>query len=178
MKRHLGYYLGNFLMVGALSGLIIIYYPVFSVYINPPKISAQAPIVSGVDPWNESEYMEKLQQGIADARGSVNPGEKGEIYLFAHSSEAPWEMTRINTAFLRLGELQMGDKVTITKDGKNFTYLVYDKKELWPTETSYLKDLDKNYGANSSNLDQTLILQTCTPIGTALKRLLVFAKPV
>ena len=78
-------------------------------------------------------------------------------------------MTRFNTVFLRLGELNMGDIISIYKDGKEYTYAVSDKKEVWPNEVSYLVNAED---------EDILILQTCTPIGTDLKRLLIFAKPV
>jgi LPXTG-site transpeptidase (sortase) family protein len=42
------------------------------------------------------------------------------------------------------------------------------KKTVWPNEVKYLKE----------DQGDILILQTCTPIGTALQRLLVFAKPI
>ena len=159
------------------------YYPLIKLYVEPtplpaessineyflsvPKIGAYAPIILNVDPWNENDYLPVLPKGIAQARGSSVPGQKGSIFLFAHSSDFPWRMTRYNTAFLRLGELQIGDQVVITKGGKTFKYTVKDKKEVWPTDIQYLKNPQG---------DQ-LILQTCTPIGTSLKRLLVFAEP-
>lgn len=89
----------------------------------------------------------------------------GTIYLFAHSSELPWRMTRQNTAFFKLDQLKSGDVIKLIKDGVEYIYFVKEKKTVWPNEVKYLKDLKK---------DQ-LILQTCTPIGTSLQRLLVFA---
>lgn len=135
------------------------------VYVTIPKINAQAPIIENVDPWNESEYNQALKKGVAQAKGTVKPGEKGTIFLFAHSSGLPWELTRYNTIFLRLNELQANDTITITKNEKEYTYKVTDKKEVWPNEVNYLMQTEK---------DQ-LILQTCTPVGTSLKRLLIFA---
>ncbi len=137
-------------------------------YITIPKIYAQAPVVTEVNPWNRENYTKALKKGVALAKGFSKPGEEGVIYLFAHSSLPPWEITRNNVAFLRLNELQKGDEIIITKDGKKFTYKVIDQKELWPNQVSLLENIKGNI----------LILQTCTPIGTDLKRLLVFAKPV
>lgn len=138
-------------------------------YIDIPKISAQAPIIAGVNPWNESEYEKALQKGVAQAKGTSLPGQPGTIYLFAHSSLPPWEITRTNTAFLRLGELVPGDKIIIERQGVKYDYTVTGEKVVWPNNVSYLtQDLQINQ----------LILQTCTPIGTSLQRLLVFAKPI
>lgn len=175
--------LGDFLMIGSAAALLFIYLPIINLYLNPPKIkaivssgfyitipkiSAQAPVIENVNPWNESDYLPALQKGVADARGSVSPGQNGLIYLFAHSSDVPWRITRYNVAFFKLGELRMGDKILLTKDGQNYNYTVFKTLEVWPNDIQYLKEQSK---------DQELILQTCTPIGTSLKRLLVFAKP-
>lgn len=164
--------MGDFLILFSLILLIWIYFPILQLYLLPPatdlhessyyisirKINARSPIIENVDPWNEKEYKEALKKGVAQARGFDN-------FLFAHSSLPPWEMTRTNTPFLRLGELKNGDQIIIHKDGKDTVYTVFDKIEVWPNQVGNLVDKD----------DQ-LILQTCTPIGTDLKRLLVFAR--
>lgn len=176
-------YLGNFFIVLSVVALLVIYYPVIQLYLSPPKIktqlpkagyfltipkiSAQAPIIENVDPWNPPEYLAALKQGVASAKGfSHSPG-SGFIYLFAHSTGPPWEITRYNTIFLRLPELQINDQITLTKDGHDFAYQVRAKKEVWPTDTDFLQNTTKN----------ELVIQTCIPIGTSLKRLLVFADP-
>ncbi len=183
MKHSISYYLGNTLIVLSVLGFAFIFYPLIRLYLFPPhispiaskhglfitipKISAQAPVITGVDPFDARQYMAALKKGIAQAKGTSLPGEKGTIYLFAHSSGPPWELTRYNTIFLRIGELKRGDKVILTRNGKNYTYLVRDKKTIWPSNLSYLKNTARTQ----------LILQTCTPIGTDFQRLLVFADP-
>lgn len=164
--------------------LVYIYYPLLFVYVAPPqipptpkkgifieipKIQAQAPIIENVNPWQESEYQEKLQKGVAHALGSSPVGSNsGTIYLFAHSSDLPWRMTRLNTAFFKLEQLKKGDTIKLTKNGKEQIFIVRDKKTVWPNDVKYLKDFKKTQ----------LILQTCTPVGTALQRLLIFAEPL
>lgn len=177
---------GNILIIAAISILAFTYYPYIKLYlpspssgslmpgnteefsINIPKINAQAPIIPDVDPWSQDTYGKALQKGVAQARGTVLPGEKGTSFLFAHSSEVPWRMTRQNTAFLRLSELESGDEIVIKRGGNEYKYTVESKQEVWPNETQYLQPSPKNQ----------LILQTCTPVGTSLKRLLVFAQPL
>lgn len=124
--------------------------------------------MEGVNPFNEEEYRKALEKGVAQAKGTALPGEKGTIFLFAHSSDFPWRITRYNVAFFRLPELQKGDKINIFRNGKEYKYKVTDKKTVWPSEVNYLLDTKKTQ----------LILQTCFPIGTSLQRLLVFAKPI
>ena len=161
----------NILIVASLILFAYIYYP-FAIafvptpnfqpptlgdYIYIPKINAMAPIIKNVDPWDKQKYEIALKKGVAQAKDNPN-------YYFAHSSLDPWEMTRVNSAFLRLNQLNSGDEIIIYQNGEK-KYQVVDKKEVWPNEIAYLK-----------KESELLILQTCTPVGTSLKRLLVFAK--
>ncbi len=139
-----------------------------SFFISIPKINVISTILPNIDASNEKEYREVLKKGIAHAKGTALPGEKGIVYLFAHSSGPPWELTRYNTIFFRLGELSTNDEIVIEKDGKKYLYKVTDKKVVWPQDTTYL--------LQKSDKDQ-LVLQTCYPIGTDLQRLLVIAIP-
>ncbi len=181
-EKPLSYHVGNFLIVGAILLLGFIYYPLISAYLNPPKlqaleqkegffitipkISAQAPVIENVDPWNQDAYQKALENGVAHAKGTKLPGENGTMFIFAHSSGSPWRLTRYNTVFLRLGELNSGDEILINKDKKIYKYIVKNKKVVSPNQVEYLKNTQE---------DQ-LILQTCTPIGTAFQRLLIFAE--
>lgn len=180
-RNNIFYYLGNFFIILSFIGFAYTFFPLINIYFFPPqiksvlpskgtfitipKIHAQAPISENVDPWNEKEYMDTLKKSIAHAKGTSLPGQPGTIFLFAHSSGPPWELTRFNTVFLRLGELQNGDSIIIERNGVTYRYIVRDKKEVWPNEVNYLLDTKRTQ----------LILQTCTPIGTSIKRLLVFA---
>lgn len=174
---------GGLLIFFSLAVLFFTYYPLFNLYtqlpptipvlkdgyyLSVPKITAAAPITVAVNPQNPRDYLPVLEKGIAQAQGTALPGERGTIFLFAHSSDVPWKITRYNTPFLRLGELQPGDKISINHGSQKYEYSVREKKEVWPNEIQYLKNTGKNQ----------LILQTCTPIGTSFKRLLVFADPV
>lgn len=133
-----------------------------------PSLSIQAPVIEAVDPFNRVAYILALQNGVAQAKGTALPGETGTQYLFAHSSDAPWRISRYNTAFFRLNRIKSGDEIQIDYQGNRYAYRVNEIKTVWPREVKYLKDTTKNQ----------LILQTCTPIGTDLKRLLVFAEPI
>ncbi len=170
-------------MAFSLFLIIFIYYPIIVFYlfpnqqnINPsntafyieiPKINIKTPIIPGVDPFNEKKYRQALEKGVAQAKGTALPGEKGTIFLFAHSSDLPWRITRYNIAFVRLPELKKGDLIIIVRNGKKYKYKVNDEKTVWPDQVNYLLNTKKTQ----------LILQTCVPIGTSFQRLLVFAGP-
>lgn len=171
-------------MAFSLLLLVFIYYPIISLYLFPkkidskvltkpfyieiPRINVASQIISNVDPFSETEYRKSLEKGIAHAKNTPLPGDSGMSFLFAHSSDTPWRITRYNIAFFRLPELKKGDSINITRNGKMYKYKVSDKKTVWPTEVNYLLHNKKNQ----------LILQTCVPIGTSLKRLLIFADPI
>lgn len=179
--------IGNALIGMSVVGVLITFYPVIREEVNYrttdvyqvkpiseafniriPSIKVNLPVIENVNPWEKGEYLAALQRGVAHARGTSTPVGEGSMYLFAHSSDVPWRMTRYNTAFFRLGRVKLGDEIVITYAGKDYRYRVNDKKIVWPGEVEYLTRQDKNQ----------LILQTCTPIGTALQRLLVFAEPM
>lgn len=139
--------------------------PEGSASITIPKISASAPLIDNVDPWNETEYRKALKNGVAIAKGFSKPGTPGTTFIFAHSSDSPLNISSYNTVFFRLFELKSGDSIEINYEGQAIRYKVSHSVEVWPSE---VEALTKTSG------DQ-LILQTCAPVGTALKRLLVFA---
>src|SRR3989344_9696785 len=155
-KKPIRIYLGNFLILFGFLILFYIYYPLINLYLNPPKIevnlpkvgyfltipkiSAQAPIIENVNPFLQSEYRPALEKGIAKARLETAESTNSGMFLFAHSSDSPLRITRYNTIFLKLNELNSGDEIVITKNGKEIKYLIFDKKEVWPTDIKYLKN--------------------------------------
>lgn len=136
----------------------------FSVVI--PKIGANARIVSNVDTSNEREYSEALKHGVAQAQGTAFPGEGGHIFLFAHSTDYWWNVSSYNAVFYLLGKLIKGDDINIFYKGERLVYRVVDSKIVDPSEVEYItRKTNKEF----------LTLQTCWPLGTTFKRLLVFA---
>jgi LPXTG-site transpeptidase (sortase) family protein len=138
----------------------------FSIMI--PKIGAKAQIIANVDAGNKSEYEEALKEGVAHAKGTFFPGLGKTIFLFAHSTNSPFNVSRYNAIFYLLDKESVGDKIIIYFADKRYVYEVTETKIVGPNDTSYL-----SFESDS----ETLILQTCYPPGTSWNRLLVFAKP-
>jgi LPXTG-site transpeptidase (sortase) family protein len=127
--------------------------------------------VANVSASNSTEYLKVLQSNvIAQASSSSLPGsgDGKSTYLFAHSSGLGLSMVRNNAVFYLLGELNTNDVVFINYQGKIYTYQVYKQEVVDASAVQYL-----NYSEPDK---EVLILQTCWPIGTDWKRLLVMAK--
>lgn len=131
------------------------------------KINANAKVVAQVDPGNEKEYVKALGVGVAEAKGSTKPGENGNLFIFSHSADAPWNIIRFNAIFYLLRELNAGDRVILFFQGRRYDYIVFDKNVVSPQDISFLKNrYDK----------PVLTLQTCDPPGTLLNRMVVRAR--
>ena len=114
----------------------------FSIII--PKINAVAPIVDNVDPSNSIQYLKALKEGVAHADGTAYPGEIGNMYLFAHSTDAFYNVGKYNAVFFLIGHLVPGDEIDVYYRGKLTKYVVYDKKIVDPEDTEFLGTLISN----------------------------------
>lgn len=172
--------LGNFLILASLAGFVYLLSPLIRIYFFPviatppqngpyltiPKIHALAPIILNVDSQDPKNYLSALKRGVAHAQGTALPGTPGNVFLFAHSSDYPWNIGRYNTVFFRLNELEAGDEIRINTDNQRYVYQVVEKKIVSPYQSEDL-----------SSQEDRLVIQTCYPPGTAWRRLLIFAKP-
>lgn len=186
MSHSWGKRLGNGLILAGFCGLLLTFYPLLreevgyrlgttqeimveSGYtIEIPSLRLRAAVIEGVDPYNSLEYREALGRGVAQAKNTSLPGEAGTQYLFAHSSDNPWNLARANTAFYRLPRISLGEILVIGYENRDYRYRVVETVTVWPGEIEYLEEMTED----------RLILQTCVPIGTDLKRFLVIAEPI
>jgi sortase A len=139
----------------------------FSIVI--PKIGASAKIFPNVDPSDENAFLPVLKKGVAHAQGSVFPGGRGNIFLFAHSTDNFWDAAQYNAVFYLLKDLKEGDLIVVFYQGKRHDYYVTKNTTVDPSDTSFI-----DHAATGT---EQLILQTCWPPGTTLERLLVTARP-
>lgn len=141
--------------------------PLFSIIV--PKIGANSKVVSDVDPNDSEIYQVALTKGVAHAKGTAYPGEVGNSFYFAHSSDNFYNANRYNAVFYLLNKLENGD----------FFYLVYKnwvyKYEV--IETSVVKPDSIQY-MQSNTEEKTATLMTCWPAGTTISRLVVVGKLV
>ena len=132
-----------------------------------PKIGANAKIIPNVDPYNSNIYQVALTKGVAKAKGTVNPDEIGNMFLFSHSSANILEAGRYNSVFYLLSKLKKDDQIYVYYKNVRYKYKVSEIKIVDAKDVSYL---------NPKSDAKTLTLMTCWPAGTTYKRLLVIAK--
>ncbi|MFH1855213.1 MAG: sortase [bacterium] len=137
-------------------------YPDNSIFI--PKIGVKAPI--GWDTENDN-IMDALEENVIHLKDTDKPGGKGNIFLTGHSSNYWWKTGDYNTVFALLPELEEKDEIIITYNGKFYYYRVTSKEELKKDEVADHLESDK----------PKLTIMTCVPVGTNLKRLLIYAEP-
>ena len=143
--------------------------------IQIPSLSINAPIVEpslGLEAvkngdWEslEGQIQDALTSGVVHFPGTAEPGQTGNTFLTGHSSNVFWQQSAYNTIFALLPKINVGDEILITYNQTAYRYTVTEKKEVSPKDVSVLKQGD----------EKTLSLVTCTPVGTALRRLVVTA---
>ena len=138
-----------------------------------PAIDVDIDVEPNVDPGNPSEYEPILETRVAHARGTGFPDKDGginkSIYIFAHSTNGSWNITRYNAQFYALKDLEYSDEIIVWYWGEEHRYKIISSEIVEPNDTSYLEpQLDR----------ELLILQTCWPPGTTEKRYVVVAEPI
>lgn len=135
--------------------------------ISIPKINVNAPVVYEKS-IIEEDVQRALQGGVVHYGTTAKPGEKGNTVIFGHSSNDWWEPGDYKFVFVLLDKLAPGDKITVNYESRRYTYEVTGSKVVEPTDVGVLNPTS----------EPTLTLITCTPPGTAWKRLVVTAKQI
>ncbi|HEX8389942.1 MAG TPA: sortase [Candidatus Saccharimonadales bacterium] len=137
-----------------------------------PKINVDAPVVYDVPSLAENVIQDKLRGGVVHypipGANSI-PGQAGNTVLLGHSSNDVFDSGAYKFVFVQLDKLNTGDNFYLHYNGTRYTYSVTQKKIINPNQVSELViDGDKPLAT----------LVTCTPPGTALKRLVVIAEQI
>lgn len=130
-----------------------------------PAIQVEAPIVMS-DSSDENVLQEKLKQGVAHYPDTAVPGEKGNVFIFGHSSYYWWDWSKYSDVFANLEQIKNGDEILAYYNNELYIYEVKETKIVSPTDLSVL---DQGSGYD-------LTLMTCTPLGTTLNRFIVVAE--
>lgn len=131
-----------------------------------PKISVSVPIVFNTSPDYDSQ-MAAMEKGVAYfgiPGANSKPGQVGNTVISGHSSNDFIDAGNYKFVFALLERMKKGDIFYIHYKGTRYTYTVSNTKVVSPTNVQSLI-------YPTSKPEVTLI--TCTPLGTALNRLLV-----
>ncbi len=135
--------------------------------ITIPKINVHAPVIYQASTV-EAQFQKALENGVVHYGSTAMPGQVGNTVIFGHSSNDWWEPGNYKFVFVLLDKLVAGDRFTIDYQSKRYTYEVTGSKVVEPNNLSVL----------APSVQPTVTLITCTPPGTAWKRLVVTAKQV
>ncbi|MEO5499617.1 MAG: sortase [Candidatus Saccharimonadales bacterium] len=163
---------------GSISPQNIVLDPTTNLKVGPepkliiPKINVDAPVVYDVPSLEENLIQSKLQNGVVHypiPGANSMPGQAGNTVILGHSSNDVFDNGNYKFVFVQLDKLVKGDTFYLNYQGTRYTYSVTEKKVIDPTEVGQLV----------INTDKPLAtLVTCTPPGTALKRLVVIAEQI
>ena len=136
-----------------------------------PKINVDVPV--SYDIGNDyASQMKAMQSGLAQFAipgADSHPGQIGNTVLAGHSSNDLLDKGDYKFIFAQLDKLQVGDSIYANYHSVRYTYTVTGKTVVEPTDVNKLV---------YPTTKPILTLLTCTPLGTALHRLLVTAEQV
>lgn len=136
-----------------------------------PKINVDVPVLYDVGTDNTSQ-LAAMEKGVAHfpiPGANSHPGEVGNTAIAGHSSNDLFDQGDYKFIFAQLEKLAPGDSIYANYQGKRYTYVITKMEVVKPNEVGKLVyPTDK----------PVLTLITCTPLGTALNRLLVTAEQV
>lgn len=134
-----------------------------------PKINVQIPTVFDSKSVNEEDVQSALERGVTHYPSTALPGQQGNTAFFGHSSNNIFNKGKYKFAFVLLHELIPGDIFYLTYNKQVYTYKVYDKRVVPPSEVSVLSNVPGK---------TTATLITCDPPGTSTNRLVVWGEQI
>jgi sortase family protein len=137
-----------------------------------PKLNVDVPVIYGVNAADHNAQMKAMEKGAAHfaiAGANAVPGQVGNAVFSAHSSNDAFAPGDHKFVFAQNEKLVKDDIIYMHYQGKRYTYAVTKKEVVLPNEVSRIQiQTDK----------PILTLISCVPLGTAEKRLLVFAEQI
>lgn len=122
-----------------------------------PKIGVEAII-------NEGGDVTVLQKGVWRRPESSAPDLGGNTVFVAHR----YLQNRPKDSFYHLPSLEKGDRFTLFWNNVEYSYEVFEKKEVSATST-YIED---------ETSESIITLYTCTPLLTSHNRIVIRARPI
>lgn len=134
-----------------------------------PKINVEIPVIYYVKSTSEKDVQEGLANGVVHYADTAQPGQNGNAVIVGHSANNIFNKGKYKFAFSLLKRLDNNDLFYLHKDGVRYTYKVFKKQVVLPSEVSVLAPSSKPAVA-------TLI--TCDPPGSSARRLVVTGEQI
>jgi sortase A len=160
---------------GNMSDAALVVDPSASTAVGPdpvltiPRIGVEVPIIWSANASDQNSLNDAMDHGVAwfnISGANARPGEVGNFVLSGHSSNDWLDQGDYKFIFARLEQLNEGDTIYVNYNSVRYTYQITTKEVVKPTDVAAL---------TRPTTKPILTLITCTPLGTALNRLLVFA---
>lgn len=133
------------------------------------KIKVHAPVVPNVDGLDEKGYLKALEKGVAHYKGTPLPGNKGNAFIFGHSSYYANKPGDYKEVLKELGTLKKGDTFSVVMNDTNtYNYSITQSKLTSEDDTQWLDE----------SKDEIVTVMTCWPPGTYAKRWVVQGKRI
>ncbi len=136
-----------------------------------PKINVDVPVIYDIGNDYNSQ-MSAMAKGVAQFAipgANSHPGQIGNTVIAGHSSNDLFDGGDYKFIFAQLDKLNIGDTIYANYNSVRYTYIVSKRQVVSPENVSSLV---------YPTTKPILTLLTCTPIGTALNRLLITAEQV
>lgn len=168
----------SYISPGAISTDAITVDPSANVNVGPdpklviPKINVEVLVDYTITDTNEQNIQVSLRDGATHYNlpgANAVPGQNGNTVILGHSSNDIFNQGKYKFVFVLLDRLQKDDVFYLHYNGTRYIYRVTETKVIDPSDVAAL-----NLGTDKPMA--TLI--TCTPPGTALKRLLVIGEQI
>lgn len=137
-----------------------------------PKINVDVPIIWTANAADQNSLNQAMNDGVAwfnIQQAHSRPGENGNFVLSGHSSNDWLDQGSYKFIFAPLEQMKVDDTFYVNYSQKRYMYKVTSTRVVAPTDVNSLA---------TDNTKPMITLITCTPLGTALNRLLVFADQV
>jgi LPXTG-site transpeptidase (sortase) family protein len=135
-----------------------------------PKINVEVPVVYGVTSTDDSVVQKALEVGVVHYADTALPGQDGNLAIVGHSAGNIFNPGQYKYVFSLLRKLDGGDVFYLQKDSVRYTYQVYKKEIVKPTDVSVL--------APTGEYSATATLITCDPPGVSSNRLVIVGRQI
>jgi len=137
-----------------------------------PKIGVDVHIVTlnniPIERIKKADYDEYLYDWVVKYPYTPDPGKKGNVFIFGHTSYYWWKKNPYGTVFSKIPRLKHDDIMKVTWKWKVYKYVIFKKFVLTTQQVSWIYKKYQN--------GEFLTIMWCYPIWSDRKRMVIIAK--